>query len=206
MQVAIIQTQLFWENVSKNLTHFEQKIEEITLGIDLIVLPEMFTSGFTMHPERVAQKMDGFAIDWMKKQAAKKQAAICGSLVIEENNRFYNRFIFVLPDGTLYFYNKRHLFTLANEQLHYTAGNEKVIITYKGWQICLQICYDLRFPAFVRNHENYDLIIYVANWPNTRINAWDMLLKARAIENMCHVIGVNRVGVDENGLNFSGQS
>jgi predicted amidohydrolase len=150
--------------------------------------------------------MDGFAIDWMKNQAAKTQAAICGSLVIEENNCFYNRLVFVLPDGTLYFYNKRHLFALANEHLHYAAGNEKVIVPYKGWQICLQICYDLRFPAFVRNHENYDLIIYVANWPNTRINAWDILLKARAIENMCTVIGVNRVGTDENGLNYSGHS
>lgn len=206
MRVALIQTTLFWEDVSKNLNHFEQKINEIHETVDLIVLPEMFTSAFTMHPERVAQSMTGEVVTWLKKTAKKKNTAICGSLVIEENGNFYNRMVFVTPNEAVYTYNKRHLFTLANEHLNYTAGKDKVIVAYKDWQICLQICYDLRFPVFVRNQDDYDLLIYVANWPKPRIAAWDTLLKARAIENMSCVIGVNRVGEDENGLMYNGHS
>lgn len=205
MRVSLIQSKLYWEDVSKNLDHFDGLLQNLP-DTDLIVLPEMFTSGFTMHPERVAQTMAGDAINWMKKQAINHKAAICGSLVVVENNHYYNRLVFITPNEEIYFYNKRHLFTLANEHNHYQAGKEKVIVNYLGWRICLQICYDLRFPAFTRNHENYDLIIYVANWPKPRINAWDILLKARAIENMSYVIGVNRVGEDENGMIYNGHS
>jgi len=159
-----------------------------------------------MNPEKVAETMNGKTISWMKSLAFKKDCAICGSLVIEEKNDYYNRFIFVHPNGKIDFYNKRHLFSLAGEHEKYSNGNKKVIIDYKGWRICPQVCYDLRFPVFSRNLENYDVLLYVANWPKTRITAWDALLKARAIENMCYVIGVNRIGFDENNHQYIGHS
>jgi len=205
MRIAIVQTHLFWENVSKNIHHFDEKINTIE-AVDLIVLPEMFTSGFTMNPQKVAQSMDGEVVCWLKKTAKQMRTAICCSMVIEENKCFFNRFLFVKPNEDIYFYNKRHLFTLANEHLFYTPGKEKVIINYLDWRICFQVCYDLRFPVFVRNKDDYDLLIYVANWPKTRINVWDTLIKARAIENMSYVVGVNRIGEDENNLSYVGHS
>lgn len=206
MNVALIQSDLVWENPQANRQHFEQEINALPDSIDLIVLPEMFSTGFTMNPSTVAEPMSGETVAWMKQLAQKKQSAITGSLVITDDNCFYNRMVFVFPDGIIQTYDKRHLFTLANEDAVYTSGKEKVIVDYKGWKICLQICYDLRFPVFSRNVENYDLLVYVASWPKPRINAWDALLRARAIENMSHVIGVNRVGTDANQLEYIGHS
>lgn len=206
MKIALIQSSLFWENPEKNKKKLEEKINAIAGPIDLIVLPEMFTSGFTMHPNLVAEPMQGETMVWLQKLAKAKNAAITGSLVITDNGNFYNRLVFVFPSGEVQFYDKRHLFTLAGEDKKYTAGKDKVIINYLGWKICPLICYDLRFPVFARNSEEYDVLLYVANWPNTRINAWDALLKARAIENMCYTIGVNRIGVDANHHIYNGHS
>jgi omega-amidase len=206
MEIAIIQTNLIWENPKANRVQFEQKINAITQHVDLIVLPEMFSTGFTMFPNDLAETMNGETVSWMQEVAKTKQSAICGSIIIVENENFYNRFVFVLPNGKIDTYNKRHLFSLAGEHEQYTQGTEKVIIEYKGWKICPQICYDLRFPVFSRNIEEYDLLIYVANWPKPRIQAWDALLKARAIENMSFVVGVNRIGLDENKHEYVGHS
>ncbi|QTE24170.1 amidohydrolase [Polaribacter cellanae] len=206
LKIVGIQADLVWENPTKNSAFFEQKIEKLDSDVDLIVLPEMYTSGFTMNPKNVAEKMDGFSVSWMQKIASKKQTAICGSLVISENGKFYNRFVFVFPSGAIETYNKRHSFTLAGEDKVYTADSKKLIIKYKGWKICPLICYDLRFPVWARNAENYDLLLFMANWPVARIKAWDTLLKARAIENMCYVIGVNRTGKDANNYEYSGNS
>jgi omega-amidase len=206
MKIAIIQTQLFWENPSENRKHFEQKLNSISENVDIIVLPEMFTSGFTMSPELVAETMSGETIRLLKTLAEAKNCAITGSLVISENNNFYNRLVFVFPDGNVEFYDKKHLFTLAGEDKVYESGSQKKIIEFRDFKICLQICYDLRFPTFARNKEDYDVLIYVANWPKTRINAWDILLKARAVENMCYAVGVNRIGADNNNLEYIGHS
>lgn len=204
--VVGIQASLVWENPAKNRNYFVEKIAQLPLELDLVVLPEMFTSGFTMNAEKVAEKMDGITISWMRKIASERNFAICGSLVIEENSTFYNRFVFVHPSGKIDFYDKHHTFTLTGEDKIYTSGNQKTIIDYKGWKICPLICYDLRFPVWARNTENYDLLLYVASWPIVRIKAWDTLLKARAIENMSYVIGVNRIGLDENGYEYCGNS
>lgn len=206
MKIALLNSTLVWENPTDNRTNFEQKINAITEKIDLIVLPEMFTSGFTMNPKKVAETMQGETVSWLIKLAKAKNCAITGSLVITENENYYNRLLFVFPDGKIEFYDKRHLFTLAGEDKVYTSGKEKLIVAYKGFKICPLICYDLRFPVFARNVENYDLLIYVANWPKPRVNAWDILLKARAVENMSYVIGVNRIGNDNNNLEYVGHS
>jgi omega-amidase len=206
MKTALIQTSLFWENPNKNRAYLTEKIDSISQYVDLIVLPEMFTSGFTMNPENVAETMQGETISWLKETAKTKNCAITGSLVIEENSHYFNRLVFVFPSGEIQQYDKRHLFTLAGEDKVYTSGKDKLIVDYKGFKICPLICYDLRFPVFSRNVEEYDLLIYVANWPKPRINAWDILLKARAVENMSYVIGVNRIGVDENNLEYVGHS
>lgn len=206
MKIAIIQAPLFWENAKENRSYFEGKINSISENTDLIVLPEMFTTGFTMRPELVAETMQGETVIWLRELAKVKNCAITGSVVIKENNNFYNRMLFVFPSGEIQFYDKKHLFTLAGEDKVYTSGTEKVIVNYLDWKICLQVCYDLRFPAFSRNSEDYDLIIYVASWPKIRTNAWDALLKARAIENMSYVIGVNRIGEDDNGYQYIGHS
>jgi omega-amidase len=206
MKLALIQSFLFWENPNANRNHFEEKIKAISESIDLIILPEMFSTGFTMNPKDVAETMEGETIMWLIHLAKAKNTAITGSLVIRENNNFYNRLVFIFPSGEIQFYDKRHLFTLAGEDEIYTAGRNKLIIEYKGWKICPLICYDLRFPVFARNVEEYDVLIYVANWPEIRINAWDTLLKARAIENMCYTIGVNRIGEDNNGFQHNGHS
>jgi predicted amidohydrolase len=214
LNVVGIQADLVWENPTKNLAFFEERINTLSKNTDLVVLPEMFTSGFTMKPEKVAEKMDENAVSWMQKMAIEKNFAICGSLVIFErpldcsqgDKIFYNRLVFVHPSGKIETYNKRHSFTLAGEDKIYTSGTEKLIVSYKGWKICPLICYDLRFPVWARNTENYDLLIFMANWPVARIKAWDTLLKARAIENMSYVIGVNRTGKDANNYEYSGNS
>lgn len=207
LNIALIQTHLVWENPHQNRINFHKKIEALGDGVDLVVLPEMFTSGFTMNPSHVAESMHGETLTWLKDLAIKKNMAITGSLVIEEDGKYYNRLVFVHPDGTLNYYDKRHTFTLAGEDKVYTAGIEKIIINFKGWNICPLICYDLRFPVWSRNTAaQYDLLIYVANWPSVRINAWDTLLKARAIENMSYCVGVNRVGSDDNNHDYIGHS
>jgi predicted amidohydrolase len=206
MKIALIQTQLSWENPSQNRIILTNKIESISESIDLIILPEMFTSGFTMNPDRVAEAMDGVTMLWLQALTKANNCAITGSLVIKEDGNFYNRLVFVFPSGSVEYYNKRHLFTLAGEDKVYTSGNQKIVVDYLGWKICPLICYDLRFPAFSRNHEEYDLLLYVANWPKIRINAWDALLKARAIENMSYTVGVNRIGTDANGHEYIGHS
>lgn len=206
MITALIQTNLIWENPNENRRLLQEKINAIPHDVDLIVLPEMFTSGFTMHPENVAETMQGETVEWLKNLAKTKNSAITGSLVITENGSYYNRLIFVFPSGAMQHYDKRHLFTLAGEDKKYTSGKEKVIIEYKGFIICPLICYDLRFPVFSRNVEEYDVLIYVANWPEIRTNAWDILLKARAVENMSYVIGVNRIGTDDNNHHYIGHS
>lgn len=206
MKIALIQAPLFWENPEQNRNYFDEKINSITETIDLIVLPEMFTSGFTMNPKSVAEVMQGETILWLQALAKDKNSAITGSLVIEEKENFYNRLVFVFPSGEIKTYDKKHLFALAGEDKAYTSGFQKMLIDYKGFKICPLICYDLRFPVFARNTEDYDVLIYVANWPKPRINAWDALLKARAIENMSYTIGVNRIGEDPNKHNYPGHS
>lgn len=206
MKIALFQTNLVWENPKYNRTFIEEYFLKEEEKFDLFILPEMFTTGFTMKPDSVAESMEGETISWMKSLAFKKDCAVCGSLVIQESNKYFNRFIFVHPNGKIDFYDKRHLFSLAGEHEKYSKGSEKVIIDYKSWKICPQVCYDLRFPAFSRNHEGYDLLLYVANWPKVRTIAWDILLKARSVENMCFTIGLNRIGYDENNHEYIGHS
>ena len=205
MNITLVQSALYWENIEKNLSSFEEKLNNIR-HTDLIILPEMFSTGFSMNASVVAENMDGTAVNWMRNTSAKKNCAITGSLIIREAEKFYNRLIFMRPDGSFEQYDKKHLFTMAKEEETYTAGTEKIIIDYMGWKICPLICYDLRFPIWNRNLEDYDLAIYVANWPDRRSYHWRSLLTARAIENQCYVAAVNRVGTDGKDLYYSGHS
>ena len=206
LKVALIQCELFWESPDKNRNQFEEKISSINESVDLIILPEMFTSGFTMNAENIAETVNGITVNWMSRLAKSKGAAVTGSIIFKENDKFYNRLLFVFPDGNIQHYDKKHTFTLAGEHKFYTAGNTHTIIDYKGWKILPLICYDLRFPVWSRNSMDYDVLLYVANWPKVRISAWDTLLQARAIENMSYCIGVNRIGEDGNGHEYSGHS
>lgn len=206
LKITLVQTTLEWENPEANRKKFQKIIQSLEESTDLIILPEMFTTGFTMNAEAYAETMEGKTVKWMIKMAREKNAAITGSIIVIENGKFFNRLLFTTPEGKLHAYDKKHLFTLASEQETYTAGNEKLIIQYKGWKICPMICYDLRFPVWARNTENYDVLIYVANWPKARIKAWDVLLQARAIENMAYCIGVNRVGIDGKEFEYVGHS
>jgi len=213
LKTALVQSHLIWENPIENRKNFEEKINNLPLGIDLIILPEMFTTGFTMKANSFAETMNGKTALWMQQLAAKKNCAITGSLIIKESplkstheDTYFNRLLFVHPSGKIDFYDKKHLFTLAGEHEVFSPGVKKVLIEYKGWKICPLICYDLRFPTWARNTENYDLLLYVASWPTPRIEAWNTLLKARAIENMSYTIGVNRVGTDANGYKYNGNS
>ncbi|MDO6595578.1 amidohydrolase [Oceanihabitans sp. 2_MG-2023] len=206
LKIALVQSDLIWENPKENRLHFTNKIKALETQVDLIILPEMFTTGFTMHASTYAETMQGESVSWMLEMAKTNNTAIVGSLIIAEENKYYNRLLFVQPDAKVIIYDKRHTFTLAGEDKVYQAGNIKVIVDYKGWKICPLICYDLRFPVWARNTENYDLLLYVANWPKPRITAWDALLKARAIENMTYCVGVNRVGFDINRYEYSGSS
>ena len=206
LKTAIIQTDLVWENPKENRKNFKMKFEMLPEDVDLIILPEMFTTGFTMNAEAVAETMDGKSVTWMIDCAQEFDVAITGSVIIKEENNFYNRLIFALPDGNITTYDKRHTFSLAGEDKVFSAGDQKIIIDYKDWKICPQICYDLRFPVWARNVEDYDLLLYVANWPKPRIAAWDALLKARAIENMSYCIGVNRIGLDGKENEYCGHS
>jgi len=190
----------------------EKKVNDLKEATHVVVLPEMFSTGFSMKPEILAEKMDGNAVNWMKRVAAEKKVIVTGSLIIEEEGAYYNRLIWMLPNGQFGYYDKRHLFAYAEEDKHYTAGSKRLIASVNGWKINLQVCYDLRFPVWARQQFDkdknfeYDLLIYVANWPQRRSAAWKTLLQARAIENQCYVIGVNRVGEDGNGIYHSGDS
>lgn len=206
LNVVLIQSNLVWENPKQNRKQFKEKIESVSQSVDMFILPEMFTTGFTMNAKEVAEAMDGKTVSWMKKRALKTNAAIVGSLVISEGGNYYNRLLFVEPSGEIRTYDKRHTFTLAGEDKVYSAGKDKLIVDYKGWKICPLVCYDLRFPVWARNTEDYDVLLYVANWPKPRIFAWFTLLKARAVENMCYCIGVNRVGIDEAQNEYCGNS
>jgi len=206
LKIALIQTDVVWQNTEQNRIRFSEKINGILEEVDIVVLPEMFSTGFSMVPKNIAETMQGETVKWMKSLSSEKKTAICGSLIISEENNFYNRFIFVHPSGKIEYYNKRHLFSLAGEDKVYTQGNNKLIIDFKGWKICPLVCYDLRFPVWARNIEEYDVLMYVANWPKPRVAAWDTLLKGRSIENMCYTVGVNRVGKDANNLEYSGHS
>lgn len=211
LKVTLIQTHQYWEDKAKNLAHFEALLSEVH-DTDLILLPEMFQTGFTMNAHDLTEEIsNSYSIRWLFERAIEKNAAIYTSLIIEENGSFYNRGIFVQPDGTVDYYNKRKLFGMANEHEYYTAGEKEQIIHWRGWNLNLQICYDLRFPEIVRNEliggaPKYDAILYVANWPERRSHHWKTLLCARAIENQCYVIGVNRVGTDAHDLTYSGDS
>jgi omega-amidase len=213
--IALIQTNLHWEDKKANLDMLREKIETIQEKTEVVFLPEMFNTGFSMKPELFSESMEGETVMWMKKITAEKKIILCGSIMIEENKKYFNRLIWMLPNGEYGYYDKRHLFAYGEEHLHYSAGNKRLVASVKGWKVNLQICYDLRFPLWSRqgftagnSHQNpeYDLLVYVANWPETRKVAWKTLLQARAIENQCYVVGVNRVGKDGNELYYSGDS
>ncbi len=206
LTVSIIQAELHWQDAQRNRSNFASAITSIDQQTDLIILPEMFTTGFTMEAQSNAEKMDGATVDWMRETAASSGANICGSLIIQEQDSFYNRFVSASPDGAIAHYDKRHLFRLAGEHEYFSPGTRHRTFEINGFTICPMICYDLRFPVWSRNRQNYDLLIYVANWPSPRHQAWETLLRARAIENLSYVVGVNRVGVDGNDLRYDGGS
>ena len=211
LTITIIQTNLSWENKAANLQRLKEKIEGMDQRTEIVVLPEMFSTGFTMAPELFAETMEGETVAWMKAMAEANKIIITGSLIIEEDGLYFNRLVWMLPNGQMGCYDKRHLFAYGDEDKHYTAGNKRLIASVKGWRINLQICYDLRCPVWSRQQADtaegeYDLLIYVANWPEKRSHAWKTLLCARAIENQCFVAGVNRVGSDGKNVYYSGDS
>ena len=206
LKVALIQSSLVWENPEQNRINFGKKIDSISSDVDLIILPEMFTTGFTMTPKNLGKEEGEITLEWMQQISKEKNAALTGSLPFYEHGSFTNRLFFVQPNGDYYQYDKRHTFTLAGEDLVYNAGVERLIVTFRGFRFCPLICYDLRFPVWARNTEDFDVLIYVANWPKPRVTAWDTLLKARAIENMSYCIGVNRIGTDPSGHHYTGHS
>ncbi|MFZ2785561.1 MAG: amidohydrolase [Sediminibacterium sp.] len=210
LSVTLIQSNLHWENKIANLQQFEEKIASLQQPTGVVVLPEMFSTGFSMKPAELAETMDGPSVQWMKRIAAAHKIILTGSLIIEADQQYYNRLLWVLPNGTVGVYDKRHRFAFAGEDRFYTAGNKRLITSVNGWKFNLQICYDLRFPVWARQQSEdtpeFDVLLYVANWPERRSHAWKSLLIARAIENQCYVIGVNRVGKDGNGIEHSGDS
>jgi len=208
LKITIFQAYLFWENIDKNLQNLSLRLSSgVKEKTDLIILPEMFNTGFSMNAEELAEEMDGKTMRWMKDIAEKYECVVAGSLIIKENNNFYNRLIWMLPDGSYQHYDKRHLFSLAGEEQTYTAGKEKVIVELKGWKILLAICYDLRFPVSLRNQQQeYDILLLIASWPDKRSTHWNALIPARAIENQSYVIAANRVGHDGKEIYHSGHS
>jgi omega-amidase len=207
LQITLVQSNLHWEDPKANLEMFSEKLHGIREKTDLIVLPEMFTTGFSMNAVQLAETMDGPAVKWMLGMSRQLHAVVTGSLIIRDQDKFFNRLVWAVPDGNLGTYDKRHLFSPGNEHSIFTPGNKRVIARLKGWKICLNICYDLRFPAWTSNQggAEYDVLLYVANWPGKRNLAWNTLLQARAIENQSYVIGVNRVGEDGAGECYDGE-
>ncbi len=207
MKVVGLQLDMVWEDPAANRSHIEGLLGRIAGPVDVMVLPEMFTTGFTMAPESLAEPHPGPTLEWMTQQARRLDAALVGSVVVREQDRFYNRLYWVLPDGTHHAYNKRHLFTMAGEHHHYTAGTERLVVEWRGWRWLPVICYDLRFPVWLRNRPPYyDAMVVVANWPQPRSQHWALLLQARAVENQVYVVGVNRVGTDGHGIFHDGRS
>ncbi|MBT3611545.1 MAG: nitrilase family protein [Flavobacteriales bacterium] len=205
LTITLIQSNLFWENVSLNLSNFEKIISSIK-DTDIILLPEMFNTAFCPKSNHLAESMDGKTISWMKEISKTRDCAIAGTLMIMEGKNIFNRLVWILKNGTIYTYDKHHLFSLIKEEKYISKGKKRLIVEVEGWKICPLICYDLRFPVFSRNDVEYDMLIYLANWPVKRIDAWNTLLKARSIENQCYTIGVNRVGEDGNEISFNGHS
>lgn len=211
LRITFVQADQRWEDKTANFAHYKELLQPVS-ETDIILLPEMFQTGFSMNAGQLAEKMETSAsISWLREQAKEKKAAFYTSLIIEEEGKYYNRGVFIEPDGKITCYDKRKLFGMAEESNHFTGGSKEVIVDYLGWKINLQICYDLRFPENIRNGETdgkpaYDLLLYVANWPERRIHHWSTLLPARAIENQCYVAGLNRVGKDHSGLTYTGQS
>jgi omega-amidase len=206
LQCLLVQTQLFWADAQANRQQLETIARDQGSDCDLIVFPETFTSGFLGDAEAEPETMEGATVAWMKALASELDCVICGSVAISTGKGKVNRFLWVQADGVIEFYDKRHLFSFGGEDKRYVAGNERKVFNYRGWRICPQICYDLRFPAWCRNRDDYDVLLFVANWPEPRTSAWTALLKARAIENQCYVIGVNRSGEDPRGLKYIGRS
>ncbi len=210
LNVTLMQTSLVWESAQANRDHFSRLFTDLVrteiARTDLVVLPEMFSTGFSMNSSLLAETMDGPTVTWLSEQAASLNSTICGSLIIEEAGHYYNRFIWAQPDGNIRHYDKRHLFRMSTENDHYTRGTDKQVFELNGFRICPQVCYDLRFPVWSRNDSNIDLLLYVANWPAVRKDHWSSLLKARAIENLCYTIGLNRVGTDGNDVEYTGNS
>ncbi len=206
LTVTIVQSALAWEQPQDNLRAFEATIGKLNAPGDVIVLPEMFTTGFSMNAPALAEPPDGPAVQWMADMAVRTNAAVCGSLIVRDGGRYYNRCVWMPPDGALRTYDKRHLFRMAGEHQHYSAGGDRLLVNFRGWNICPLVCYDLRFPVFARHIGTCDLMLFVANWPAPRAHAWRTLLTARAIENVCYVAGVNRTGEDGKGIPYPGQS
>lgn len=211
LSITTIQTNLIWEDKAANLYALEQKINSIQDPTEIVVLPEMFSTGFSMQPSLFAETMEGETLNWMKKVSIQNKIILTGSIIIEEEGKYYNRLIWMLPNGECGYYDKRHLFAFGQEDKFYNAGNKRLIAQVKGFKINLQVCYDLRFPVWARQQNKsggmeYDVLIYIANWPEKRSHAWKTLLCARAIENQCYVVGVNRVGTDGNNIYHSGNS
>ncbi|BAU54463.1 amidohydrolase [Mucilaginibacter gotjawali] len=207
LKVTTFQGYLYWENIDKNLQNITTRLSNIREKTNLIILPEMFSTGFSMEAEKLAEAMGGKTMKWMYKIAKEYDCVLTGTIIIKENEKYYNRLIWMRPDGTYEYYDKRHLFALGKEHMTYTPGNKRLIVELKGWNICPMICYDLRFPVWLRNAgAEYDLLIITANWPEKRIAHWRTLINARAIENQAYVIGVNRVGHDGNEVYHSGDS
>lgn len=205
LKITIIQPDIIWENPQANIAKYSRWIEKIR-ETDIIILPEMFTTGFSMNPEKLKESMEGLSVEWMNKVAAEQDASVIGSLIIEEDNQVFNRAIWVFPDGKIEKYDKRHLYTMGQEHLHYSPGKEKTIIEFKGWKFCPLICYDLRFPVWARNLEDYDVVLFMANWPSPRHHVWKNLLISRAVENQSYCLGVNRTGTDGTGIKYLGDS
>lgn len=207
LTITIVQTELHWQDAAANRTMFAEKLEKVAPSTDLIILPEMFTTGFSMNAASLAEEPEGETLNWMQVMAHKHDAVLTGSVIVKEGSNYFNRLYWVRPDGTHETYDKKHLFRMAKEHHTYTPGKSKILVELKGWKICPLVCYDLRFPVWSRNRENeYDLILFVANWPKARNIAWKTLLQARAIENVAYCAGVNRVGTDGNGHPYSGDS
>ncbi|MDD3037538.1 amidohydrolase [Bacteroides sp.] len=207
IRISIIQTDIVWENKQENLRLLHEKLQSLRGTTEIVVLPEMFSTGFSMQSNILAEPVTGTTITTLKQWASIYQTAICGSYIAEDKGCFYNRAFFLTPEGKEHYYDKRHLFRMGQESEHFSAGNERLIIPYLGWNICLLVCYDLRFPVWSRNVNNeYDLLVYVANWPIPRRLAWDTLLRARALENQCYVCGTNRIGTDGYHLHYNGGS
>lgn len=206
LNIAICQFDIKWEDKVTNRSFIEQQVEQLADGTDLFVLPEMFTTGFTMKSDAFAETMDDDTVKWLKELSKKSSVAIMGSIVARNGDNRVNRMLFVKPDGTVDYYDKKHLFRMGEENENYTAGTERKVFEYKGMRICPQICYDLRFPVWSRNRNDYDVLVYVANWPKSRRELWKALLMARALENQCYVVAVNRVGTDGMQLDYSGDS